>query len=226
MNQVNILVEGYTEKDFVNKILRKYLLENHFIFATAIIVSTKKEPSGKKYKGGLSNWNYSRFLDDLEKLIQTSDKILVTTLIDYYGYPSKLPGNKDSLTGTGIQKVQLLENALDDHFGNPPNFIPYIQLHEFEALLFSDSTDYELVFESRELTQINSIIAKFVNPEDINDSPQTAPSKRILSIKKDYAKSIDGQNLAELTGIPKMMGKCPHFKNWVESIVNYFSKQI
>jgi len=221
MHQVNILVEGITENNFVNNVLREYLW-SYSIHISPIIVSTKKEPSGKKYKGGLSDWNYSSFLNDLGQLIRTSDKILVTTLVDYYGYPSKLPGNKNILTGSSLHKVKMLENALYQHFGNPPNFIPYIQLHEFEALLFSDSTDYELVFESRELTQINSIITQFANPEDINDSPQTAPSKRILSIKKDYAKSIDGEALAELTGIPKMMAKCPRFKSWVESIINYF----
>lgn len=225
MNQIYILVEGYTEKDFVNNVLRKYLWENHSIYVTAVIVSKKIDPSVKKFKSGLSNWNYSRFLNDLGQLIRTNNKILVTTLVDYYGYPSKLPGNKDTLTGTSVQKVQTLETALSNHFGNPPNFIPYIQLHEFEALLFSDSVDYDLVFEQRELTQINSIIAQFDNPEDINDSPQKAPSKRILSIKKNYAKSIDGQNLAELTGIPKMMEKCPRFRNWIESIVGFFSKK-
>ena len=58
-------------------------------------------------------------------------------------------------------------------------------------------------------------VMEFESPEHVNNSEQTAPSKRILSIYPAYQKVSDGTMIAENIGIEKIMGKCLHFAEWV-----------
>ncbi|MCY4215396.1 MAG: DUF4276 family protein [Flavobacteriaceae bacterium] len=56
------------------------------------------------------------------------------------------------------------------------NFIPYIQLHEFEALLFFSNVGFEFMYHNRlTIEDLNKIRNRYQNPEEINDNPNTAP---------------------------------------------------
>ena len=123
--------------------------------------------------------------------------------------------------------VQLLEQGIADDLKSKGieirNFIPYIQLHEFEALLFSSAEGFSLFNNPSIVADINSIITRYENPEDINDSPLTAPSKRIIAIFEKqglrYEKIIDGNNIATKIGIETLMERCPRFRNWVQLLI-------
>ena len=97
-------------------------------------------------------------------------------------------------------------------------FIPYIQKHEFEAVLFSSNIGFERYFEEI-AKETQKIIDQYPNPEDINDQPHTAPSKRLLSLNPSYNKVNDGNIIALEIGIETMLEKCPRFKNWIETII-------
>ena len=93
-------------------------------------------------------------------------------------------------------------------------------VHEFEALLFSDSG---ILAEELGIQQIHvdNVLDEFGgNPERINNSPETAPSKRLETWKSDYKKTTDGIAIAERIGLPAMRAKCPLFDAWLSAIEN------
>src|SRR5699024_8766407 len=101
--------------------------------------------------------------------------------------------------------------------------IPYLQMHEFEALLFSDVNCFEYVLDGwneKVRAQLVQIRQSFTTPECINDSPDTAPSKRILQVFPvgTYNKVIDGPIVAEAIGIERICQECPGFSAWLESL--------
>ena len=54
-----------------------------------------------------------------------------------------------------------------------------------------------------------------LSPEEINDDPQTAPSKRILNIFPKYKKVTDGTQIALKVGLEQIRKECPHFDEWM-----------
>jgi len=91
-------------------------------------------------------------------------------------------------------------------------------LHEFETLLFSEPNGFIKVFKTT--NELQNLFRNFTNPEEINNNPTTAPSKRILKIYPKYQKVTDGIIIAKQIGIKKMMQKCRHFDNWITSMQN------
>lgn len=223
---LNAFVEGQAEEMFVKDSIHAYLIA-YDIHTNPVIVSTKRQRDGVKFKGGLSNFNFGLFKSDLKKLIDSTPHGLVTTIIDYYALPTHFPKYDERVSlGTQIEKVEFLENALWEEMGSPANFIPYIQLHEFEALLFSDRKGFEAnVSRAETLNGLCAIIDEFENPEDINEGSETAPSKRIRSIYPSYEKVVEGNIIISDIGIETIKAKCPHFSSWLDKIVEYRSKK-
>ena len=100
------------------------------------------------------------------------------------------------------------------------NLLPYIQLHEFEALIFSSIAGIESLFSTQEadFVALKKVIAEYPNPEDINDHPNTAPSKRLLSLVKGYSKVVDGVLILDEIGLEVVRARCPRFNNWLNRI--------
>ncbi|MCC6366142.1 MAG: DUF4276 family protein [Bryobacterales bacterium] len=98
-------------------------------------------------------------------------------------------------------------------------FVPYLQLHEYEGLLFSDPAAFaDAIGQPKLSKELEIIRSSFPTPEDINDDPNRAPSKRILDIYQAYQKVIDGALAAERIGIDRMRAECPHFRDWLERL--------
>ena len=118
----------------------------------------------------------------------------------------------------GESAVKHIESALHADIGHH-KFIPYIQLHEYEALLFSDIQKLELEYpdKQREIAQLIDDVTG-LKPEEINSKPETAPSKRILSRIPSYDKVTSGLNITKEIGVDKLMQKCPHFDSWIRAI--------
>ncbi|WP_264565866.1 DUF4276 family protein [Flavobacterium sp. N3904] len=220
---LNVLVEGQTEETFVKEVLNPYI-DKYGIYAIPIIVSTKVVADGKNYKGGLSNFNWKYFNGDLQKLIYSTPHGLVTTFIDYYALPSKFPGYENRGNyATPRQRVAYLESELFLLYGSPKNFLPYIQLHEFEAMLFSDKCGFVNCVDERNanLEELCSIIENNKFPEDINDGPTTAPSKRILANYVEYDKVLEGNFILLEIGLETVLEKCPKLNEWIEKIIEF-----
>lgn len=212
MSRLYLLVEGQTEEAFVNELLVPHYARKG-LYLMPIIVSTSPG-----HKGGVVS--YAKVKPQIEKLCKQDTAAHVSTLFDLYALPGDFPGKASAdypAMGSGRQKAEFLEAALAQDIGQR-NFIPNLLVHEFEALLFvrveafADWTDDDDVLEP--LRTVSATTA----PEDINDSPQTAPSKRILVAMPGYQKTLHGPLIACEIGLDAMRTGCPHFSQWVERI--------
>ena len=97
--------------------------------------------------------------------------------------------------------------------------VPYIEMHEFEALLFSNA---EILANKTEIdvSLIQKIIDDFNTPEEINDDPTNAPSKRLEALKKGYRKVAMGKTVSESIGIEEIRKQCSHFSKWLTTLEN------
>ena len=149
-------------------------------------------------------------------------------LIDYYGINERhnFPGWIDSLDIVDKNsRMDFLENAMFNDLSEKyrQNFLPYIQLHEFEGLLFNDIQIFYDHFTELELVGKDELIKTFEeydNPEMINNHLETAPSKRLKRIIKGYNKRLFGHYFAEAIGISKMRARSPRFNSWVGNLIN------
>jgi hypothetical protein len=118
--------------------------------------------------------------------------------------------------------VHLEKELATDINPDPTRFIPYIQLHEYEALLFVDPSKMELFYSEHptQIAELQKIAVANPNPELIDDGKQTAPSKRIIAHLPDYegAKLVVGPQTAERIGLAALRTKCPHFDQWIKSL--------
>jgi hypothetical protein len=113
---------------------------------------------------------------------------------------------------------------------NPKRFVPLVIMHEFEALLFSDPDQFAQGIGRGDLAaELHKIRQAFPSPEEINDSPQYAPSKRIERLFPGYNKVRSGVNVANAIGLTTIGQQCPHFNDWLnrlEALPGVFSSQV
>lgn len=139
----------------------------------------------------------------------------MTTLVDFYGFKDRAGCSRAEIERAISEKTNELTTGFDSRF-----VLPYVQMHEFEGLLFTEPAAFEWVQDgwSADVHQaLSEVASAFANPELINDSPETAPSKRILQIfpEGSYSKTEHGPLIAESIGIDAIRAKCPAFSEWV-----------
>ncbi len=207
MKTIIIICEGDTEKEFC-QLLRDYLGYNYGIKAINL--------------GGNCNWE--RIKCFVEKSLKSQPNAIVTTMIDYYGLKGNtFPKWQESLDIMDKrERVTFLENEMHRDIENSlqNRFIPYLQLHEFEALLFNNLEVFEENFEDTEYNKIEleNVFSEFPDPEMINDTRETSPSHRLLDIIPDYNKIVYGNLLVEDIGIVNIYNKNQHFREWIDKI--------
>lgn len=203
MSKVLVLVEGFSEKRFVEDILKPYF-ENKGIYLIPINLK------------GIGN--YTIIKKEVQNLLNDKSAILITTMIDYYRLPNDFPQKQELKKDLqSLAKVEFLENSFASDVDNI-KLLPYLQLHEFEALLFSDVSHFTKILNIKShISQFESIVAS-LEPEEINDLPNTSPSNRIKSIINNYQKDTHGVIVAKSIGLEKMREKCPHFNDWLDQI--------
>lgn len=208
-------MEGQTEERFVKSILAPHLLTKN-IFLAVTILNTKTVKDGANFKGGIIN--YEKVKNDLTRLFHDSSAKLVTTMFDYYGLPTDFPAFATK-RGTCYQKVKHLEDAFANDI-NQQNFLPYLQLHEFEALLFSSTQHIIDTMPNSEdkKEELNRIRQSFSTPEEINDNPETCPSKRLMKLFPEYTKVVFGTLISSNIGLDVIRNQCPHFNEWLTKL--------
>ncbi|MEW5829456.1 MAG: DUF4276 family protein [Chloroflexota bacterium] len=219
MSRLNILVEGQTEETFVNNVLSPHLGQ-FGVFAVARKVETGRKWN-KIFRGGLDQARgYTKLKKDMALWMREDQNpdAFFTTMIDLYAIPADFPGRDISIGLPVYERVRNIEQAFAEDI-NHPRFIPYIQVHEFEALLFSDPRqfDWEFIDHDSAIQKLVVLLSAFENPELINDDPDTAPSKRIINELPAYKhrKASAGPVIAEKIGLPILRSKCPHFDEWL-----------
>ena len=214
MNRVRILVEGQTEETFVNEILSPHL--NHMgIYPHAFLF---------RKKGG--SFAYQRARKEILNSLK-GKALICTTMVDFYGMPKDWPGRTESQSCQNYQdKAQRVEQALSEDIvaqmgdsWNTAQFIPYVQMHEFEALLFSD-TSILAASNTSVSAGLNNVLKSFSCPEEINDNYNTCPSRRIKEHIENYVKTVDGIIAARKIGLKTMRRECPHFNEWITKLEN------
>ena len=210
MRRLYLLVEGQTEETFVRELLMPHYARMG-LFITPIIVSTSPG-----YKGGVTS--YGKVKPQISRLCEQDRHATVSTLFDLYALPGDFPAKSADdypAQGTGEQKASFLENWLAQDV-NEPNFIANLMVHEFEALLFVKPEKFgEWVDSPKIVTSLTAIAQAHETPEHINDSPQTAPSKRIAGLMPEYEKTFHGPLIAAEIGLDSLRQACPHFNNWL-----------
>lgn len=212
MIRVYIVVEGQTEETFVREVLYDHFLRIN-IYVEAILVETKKG-----FKGGLVS--YAKVKSQIERHCKEKHSAWITTLFDLYGLPADFPKKESDAFGRltcGDDKALFLEDALLEDIGES-NFIPNIMVHEYEALLFSDVSHFSDWTSNHVVEKLDCIVQSFPTPEDINDGPQTAPSKRILNLMPKYDKVVQGTIIAKDIGLDAIREKCNHFNYWISRV--------
>ena len=105
------------------------------------------------------------------------------------------------------------------HSFNPSRFVPFVVMHEFEGLLFSDCHAFASGIGRPDLeADFQSIRNSFATPEEIDDHPETHASMRIKDLWSGYEKPLHGTFAALEVGIEKIRGECPHFRSWLERL--------
>jgi hypothetical protein len=213
--RLHFVVEGQTEETFVRNLLAPELGPMG-IYCDAHRVTTGRR-RGKVYRGGLVSFAHLR--RDLElwmKQDKASDSWF-TTMVDLYRLPSDFPSISESRRVTNpTKKVELLEQSFASDI-NHPRFVAYVQLHEFEALLFSDPLSFSIAFPSigDNVAKLQAIRTAFETPEHIDEREDQAPSKQILRILPEYDKPVSGPLIAKRIGLAKLREECRHFDAWL-----------
>ncbi len=213
MKRVLISVEGQTEEAFVNQVVMPHL-STYNIYPIPVLVTTKKVKSGSQFKGGLTS--YQRAKRDICNLLVDTSAVAITTMYDFFRLPQDFPGYEAQPTGRCYDRVNHLEAAFQADIGNL-RFRPYLQIHEFEAFLFVDpDITNTYVGGPNQVRRLTEIQSAFHSPEEINDGPDTAPSKRILSFFPSYEKTLHGPLITAAVGLEPIRQVCPHFSEWLE----------
>jgi len=141
---------------------------------------------------------------------------MLTTMFDYYGMPDNTPGIQD-ISGNLYEKVTRIERAIEKDIDMPNLFFNLI-VHEFEGLLFTEISAFQDITDNATVTRLQKIKDGFDSPEHINNSIDTAPSKRIELLIPSYAKVLNGTIISERIGIDAIVEQCQHFRDWVIKI--------
>ena len=225
MARLLVHVEGETEETFVNEVLRPHLLMCGYQIVSARLIGNARQ---RDRRGGIRAWPAVR--NDILAHLKEDSGLTVTTMVDYYALPQSTergwPGRAAAATLPFAQKANTVEGALladviqamSRNF-DPQRFIPYVMMHEFEGLLFSDCERFAHGIGRPELApRFQAIRAQFANPEEINDSPNTAPSKRVEEFVLGYEKPLLGTLAVLEIGLDKVRAECPHLREWLERL--------
>lgn len=223
MTRINVVVEGQTEEAFAKQVLAPHL-SGHEVYLHPIVVSAARTRQSQGHRGG--GGSFGKALRTIRDALKKDRSAYCTTMFDYYGLPADYPGldSEDCPPSTRLyDRIEFLEKRLVQEIGDTHRFLPYLQDHEFEALLFADvnvidrAPGLQSAAESR-LDDLQSIIDHFETPEWIDDGEETAPSKRLQDLFPRYDKVVHGEMIPHDIGLNRIRAECPHFNSWINQL--------
>ncbi len=202
MIRLGVSVEGQTEEAFVKGILAD-LLRQSGVEPCPILI-------GRARSGGQGGGNVSvqRLAKEIVDLRHSFDA--VTSLVDFYGFRDREESTVEALEARLIREVKSRTQTTW-------RIMPYVQKYEFEGLLFSEVEAFRVIGETAQpdIEKLLAVRRQFSTPEEINEEPNGAPSKRIEAAVSGYRKRLHGAMIARETGLPRIRAKCPRFDAWV-----------
>lgn len=215
MNTIIVICEGQAEKEFCDSVLYSHFLNlNVLLIPTVISVSN----------GGIVKWEILK-KEVNEYLRNYNRNTYVTTFIDFYGltgkaYPEHLQvENVNERRRIVLSMETAMKNEIIDAYRY--RFIPYIQLHEFEALIFTDIEVLKQWYLPKEIIDFEYLEESVrVQPDTelINDSRETAPSKRLKRAIPRYNKVIYGNIILLEIGLIRLRGANRNFNEWITKL--------
>ena len=218
-------MEGVAEETFVNGVLGPHLSRQGYSSVAARLMG---DAHPRSRRGGGRSWQSVR--KGILRHLNEDPEVVATTMVDYYGMPQsksrQWPGRVEAASLPFLQKAETIRNALAQDISegmgssfNQNRFIPYVSMHEFEALLFSDCMGFA---DSVGLPEIGhamqGILDGFGSPEEIDDSYTTAPSKRILALIQGYDKVAMGATAIQDIGLENIRRRCRNFARWLSRL--------
>ena len=206
MIRLAISVEGQTEEEFSKDVLTTHL-RSHGVEAQPVLLGR-----ARGHGGGGGNVSVGRLASEMAHLYHSFDA--VTSLVDFYGF-------RDKRDRTAEELEALVRVEVQQKVGwNQHRVFPYVQMHEFEGLLFSDVRAFSTMVDAplRSVDALGNIRAGFATPEDINDNKATAPSRRIKEVIPYYRKSLHGPLVAKEVGLGAIRAECPRFNEWMSNL--------
>jgi hypothetical protein len=220
MTRIVVICEGQTEETFVRDVL-----EPHFS-PSGLYLDAQTIETSPGHRGGALN--YDRVQRQLRNTLRQKSAPVVTTFFDLYRLDKRFPGFDTAMAKSSMEaKVQALNAALAADIValtecDPARFIPHIQPHEFEALLFSDVATLTSVERSwaRNTVELSTIRQQAQTPEHINDQPETKPAAHLERLLKSprFSKVDHGPIAAARMGLPCLERECLHFAVWLQKI--------
>ncbi len=217
MKRIIMICEGPTEQAFAKTNLLVPFINRNIYLQTPLI---------KTSRGGIVKWQ--RLKDQIETHLKAEQEAYVTTFIDYYGIYTKcqFPGwDAAHMIADKSNRMDSLEHSMlqslepQYHY----RFIPYLQLHEFEGLLFNDIHVIKSLIPPDDLVgiaELEKTFSDYPNPEMINNNKNTSPSHRLERIIRGYNKIVYGDIISETIGLKRIREKSPRFNNWIARLEN------
>ena len=219
MTRLLVLVEGETEENFVNEVLAPHLRNFGYVQTGARLLGNARQRSRR---GGIRAWSSAR--TDLERHLRQDREAVVALMVDYYALPQSgpraWPGRAASANADAVEAAlrECIACAMGGGFDRG-RFLPLVMMHEFEAMLFSNCEAFgKAIGRCDIIPDLKAIRDSFPNPEAIDDSPETAPSKRIEALCPSYEKPLMGTLAASEIGLDRIRAECPHFRNWLKRL--------
>jgi hypothetical protein len=226
MARLLIHVEDQTEEGFVNEVLRDHLVSKGYHSVDARIVGNARL---RQRRGGIRPWPSVRA--DIVNHLLEDPGCIATTMVDYYALPQEgpggWPGRAESNRLSSIrEKARRVQDAVGEDLVarmgggfDAKRFVPFVVMHEFEGLLFSDCAALSRCIGRSDLERsFQQIRDGFATPEEINDSPDTAPSKRVEALVPSYDKPLFGVLAILGIGLRRIREECPHFDDWLTEL--------
>jgi len=210
--ELTVLCEGSTERNFVTQVLHPHLVHHH-VFAKPVGLDGKLTKSGGIVAHGTLCRNIKNEVGRLR------GHQWVTTMIDLYALPRDYPGWARQGLESGVDRALRIEKGMADALPNQ-RFLPFVLVHEFEALVLVDVDRIPDAFPDGEASAVPDLLRRSIGalaPEQVNDGPTSAPSKRIIAALPTYKalKAIAGPEISAKIGVAAIRAKCPHFNQWL-----------
>lgn len=209
----------------MSEVLAPHLERRGYTRVSARILGNARQ---RDLRGGIRGWDGVR--RDILNHLREDAGSLSSTMVDYYRLPQSgpraWPGRAAAAALPFVDKARSVEDELSADIRaqmgagfDPGRFIPFVTMHEFEALLFSDCVGFGRGIGRPDLTPaFEAIRSAFASPEEIDDSPVTAPSKRVEGLVGGYQKPLLGTLAALEIGLDAIRAQCPHFRSWLERL--------
>jgi hypothetical protein len=221
LKKVQVLVEGPTEQAVFTQAFSPDLwAKGVYLFPQRV---------GKPGHEGSNDFDMVH--KEIMLLLKRQSDTIVTTFFDFYALDNSWPGmikaRKEKNKDIAFKIItQSLADTIIKDMGNdfdPARFIPYVQFHEIEALLFAGPSEMADIFDDRSLKEkFEDIVKECGGCEDINNNYATVPSRRIKKYFSGYIKgrSVNSHapRIAKRIGVEKIRKECPKFNGWYSQL--------